>query len=74
MFSWYFPHPYSVDLQPYNETAYSMFLSNDYNSDGVITLAELESSFDKYDANGKRLTEASVLIAFRNGQSMPSVP
>ena len=51
-----------------------MFLSNDYNSDGVITLAELESSFDKYDANGKRLTEASVLIAFRNGQSMPSVP
>ncbi|KAH3820722.1 uncharacterized protein LOC127880534 [Dreissena polymorpha] len=42
----------ALQLKPYNETALSMFLANDFNHDGVITLVELESSFDKYDANG----------------------
>jgi len=42
----------AVQLQPYNETALGMFLANDFNGDGIITLLELEASFDKYDANG----------------------
>ncbi|XP_045165671.1 uncharacterized protein LOC123529410 [Mercenaria mercenaria] len=42
----------ALSLRPYNETAYSMFLANDFDDNGVITRLELESSFDKYDANG----------------------
>ncbi|KAL4226436.1 ATP-dependent DNA helicase Q4 [Mactra antiquata] len=42
----------ALQLRPYNETAFGMFLANDFNSDGVITRLELESSFDKYDADG----------------------
>ncbi|XP_045166151.2 uncharacterized protein LOC123529714 [Mercenaria mercenaria] len=42
----------ALSLRPYNETAYSMFLANDFDGNGVITRLELESSFDKYDANG----------------------
>jgi len=41
----------ALQLKPYNETALGMFLANDFNGDGIITLLELEASFDKYDAN-----------------------
>lgn len=43
----------ALSLRPYNETAFGMFLANDFNGDGIITRLELETSFDKYDANGK---------------------
>lgn len=42
-------------LQPYNLTALIMFVQEDLNQDGVMTVAEIEAVFDKYDTNGKSL-------------------
>merc|ERR1712179_24995 len=38
-------------LLPYNLTASLMFLAEDLNQDGVITIEELEAEFDQYDTN-----------------------
>lgn len=40
-------------LQPYNITAGMMFLTEDLNQDGIMTVEEIDAVFDKYDANGK---------------------
>ncbi|XP_052222728.1 uncharacterized protein LOC127838780 isoform X1 [Dreissena polymorpha] len=39
-------------LKPYNLTAELMFLTEDLNQDGIMTIAEIDAVFDKYDANG----------------------
>ncbi|XP_060606601.1 uncharacterized protein LOC132758912 [Ruditapes philippinarum] len=39
-------------LQPYNLTAAIMFLQEDLNQDGQMTVAEIDAVFDKYDTNG----------------------
>ncbi|XP_045208931.1 uncharacterized protein LOC123560836 [Mercenaria mercenaria] len=39
-------------VQPYNLTAAVMFLQEDLNQDGIMTIAEIDSVFDKYDTNG----------------------
>lgn len=42
-------------VEPYNLTATIMFLVEDLNQDGVMTVVELDAIFDKYDANGNNL-------------------
>ena len=39
-------------LQPYNTTAYYMFLTEDMDGDGCMTVAEIDAVFFKYDKNG----------------------
>ena len=39
-------------LQPYNTTAYYMFLTEDADGDGCQTVAEIDAVFFKYDKNG----------------------
>merc|ERR1711860_29320 len=39
-------------LQPYNLTSAIMFQTEDTNSDGIMTIAEIEAVFNKYDTNG----------------------
>ena len=39
-------------LQPYNLTATVMFLQEDKNQDGVMSVTEIDDVFNIYDANG----------------------
>lgn len=39
-------------LEPYNVTAALMFITEDLNQDGSMSVAEIDAVFDKYDANG----------------------
>ncbi|XP_052790898.1 uncharacterized protein LOC128224857 [Mya arenaria] len=39
-------------LQPYNLTAEAMFIVEDLNQDGIMTVAEIDAVFEKYDTNG----------------------
>ncbi|XP_045208941.1 uncharacterized protein LOC123560848 [Mercenaria mercenaria] len=38
-------------VQPYNLTAAIMFVQEDTNQDGIMTVAEIDAVFDKYDTN-----------------------
>ncbi|WAR31665.1 hypothetical protein MAR_034207, partial [Mya arenaria] len=38
-------------LQPYNLTAEAMFIVEDLNQDGIMTVAEIDAVFEKYDTN-----------------------
>lgn len=42
-------------VQPYNLTAAVMFVTEDLNNDGVMTVTEIDTIFDKYDTNGMTL-------------------
>ncbi|KAL4219593.1 ATP-dependent DNA helicase Q4 [Mactra antiquata] len=39
-------------VQPYNLTATLMFIQEDLDGDGVMSVAEIDAVFDKYDKNG----------------------
>lgn len=49
-------------LQPYEDHARLLFTAEDLNQDGVLSLLEFLSLFNKYDANSEYLRQSRNLL------------